>query len=144
MSRGALNCNPGNIRHSSIAWVGQDETQSDPDFVCFTAPQFGIRAIAILLLTYYRKHGLNTVRGLINRWAPPNENNTSAYVTDVAQRCKLVADNPIKVDDPVILAKLVSAIIWHENGENPYVPQLIANAVDAALERDHPIGQEHA
>ena len=26
------------------------------------------------------KHGLNTVEGIINRWAPPSENKTSAYV----------------------------------------------------------------
>lgn len=139
----ALRCNPGSIVKSSIRWVGQSERQDDSRFVCFTAPQFGIRAIAVLLLAYYRKHGLNTVRGLIERWAPPSENDTAAYVADVAQRCKLAADGPVKVDDPLILAKLVSAIIWHETGENPYVPQLIANAVDAALERDNLIGQEH-
>lgn len=136
MSRGLINCNAGLIRHSPTVWVGQSDVQRDPDFVTFNAPQFGIRALAVTLLTYYRKHGLNTVRGLINRWAPPRENDTSAYVSDVAKRVGVISDNPLRVDDPLLLAKLVTAIIIHENGDNPYPAALIANAVDAALKRE--------
>ena len=34
----------------------------------------------ILMRTYRRKHGLTTIRGIINRFAPPSENNTEKYV----------------------------------------------------------------
>lgn len=133
LPRGLRLNNPGNIRRSSIAWKGQAQP-TDPDFVSFTSSHYGLRALALELLSYYRYHGLNTVRGLINRWAPPtDDNDTPAYVLDVAQRCGVKSDAPIKVDDPVMLARLCAAVTHHENGQQPYPSVTIANAVDDAL-----------
>ena len=51
--RGIRNHNPGNVlRTKSVTWQGQAEDQSgDPEFVVFTAPEWGLRAIARILLT---------------------------------------------------------------------------------------------
>lgn len=131
-TRGERNNNAGNVRLGDN-WQGLADVQTDPAFCQFKAPIWGLRACAVLLLAYYHKHGLNTVRKLIDRWAPPVENNTSAYVTDVAARLRVEPDAPLAVDNIDTLAKLVSAIVSHENGRNIYAPTLIYNACEMAL-----------
>lgn len=75
--RGIRNFNSGNIRHvKGTRWQGMSANQNDTAFVQFTGPQWGIRAIARTLITYQDKHGLRTIRQIIGRWAPPNENNS--------------------------------------------------------------------
>lgn len=139
MTRGTDNNNPGSIDfHETVTWVGQVglETGHVPNrFVKFDTPFHGLRALALVLLAYQRKHGLTTIDGIIDRWAPADENDAAAYVDDVCERCGVGPDDTINLEDPLLLAKLVTAIVHHENGGNPYAATLIANAVDAALAR---------
>src|ERR1019366_8503153 len=84
-TRGERNCNPGNLDKVGTLWQGMAQDQStDSRFVVFLDPLWGIRALAKVLLTYYRKDGLTTVRAIIDKWAPPVENNDIAYMNDVA------------------------------------------------------------
>lgn len=95
--------------------------QTDPDFVQFTAPKWGIRALYRVLRTYQVKHGLATIAEIIGRWAPPNENDTGAYAKAVAKACGVATDDVIDiVTDKAMAANLVMAIIRHENGQQPY------------------------
>ncbi len=116
-TRGLRNNNPGNIR-KGIDWQGMSATQTDSAFIQFDDPVMGIRAMNKILKTYYIKYGLNTVRGIINRWAPPNENNTDSYVNAVAARLGVGPDEVIDV--PARAVELSQAIIKHENGSQPY------------------------
>lgn len=116
-SRGFRNCNPGNIRKSSIEWLGMSSLQTDPEFVMFVDPKYGIRAIAKIMRTYQRD-GLTSIRQIIDRWAPPVENNSDAYVQDVAVRTGMDPDQDVNYTS--IMPNLVKAIIIHENGFNPY------------------------
>lgn len=118
--RGIRNNNPGNIRRSSIVWQGMAANQNDPEFVMFIAAVWGIRAIAKILLNYRANRGLTTIRQLINRWAPPEENDTDAYIDHVAIQCGISADADCDVRDMAIASAVVAAIISHENGEQPY------------------------
>lgn len=121
MTRGERNNNPGNIDRNATKWQGMaDDQSSDPRFIVFKTPQWGIRAIARLMLTYSSAYHLDTVRGIVSRWAPPNENNTSAYVNAVAGTLNVDPDVPIDVDSVAVMLPLVKAIIMHENGEQPY------------------------
>ena len=92
--RGIRNNNPGNIRYvlgitSTYArCTGQDEA----GFCVFDTPEHGLEALARLLVRYQDKHGLKTIRGIINRWAPPVENETTAYVAAVAHSTGFAAD----------------------------------------------------
>lgn len=117
-SRGLRNNNPGNIRKSGDAWQGLAAQQTDPAFFQFTDAKYGVRALAKILLNYERKYGLRSVRELINRWAPPIENNTSSYVASVARALNVTADEALIVYNR--LPDLAAAIIRHENGSNPY------------------------
>lgn len=120
-SRGIRNNNPGNIDRNETKWQGMSKDQSsDPRFIVFDAPEWGIRALAKTLLTYQSKHGLNTVRAIINRWAPPVENNTDAYVNAVAKAVGVGPDSRIDLDNYLTIRPLVEAIIHHENGQQPY------------------------
>jgi hypothetical protein len=138
-SRGIRSNNPGNIDRNATKWQGMAADQSsDPRFIVFTDPKWGIRAIARLMLTYSNQYGLHTVRGLIGRWAPPSENNTGAYVAAVAQNCGVGADDEIDVDSSAIMLPLVKAIILHENGSNPYPDSVIAEGIRLAGVADAP------
>lgn len=130
--RGLRNANPGNIRLSSVAWQGEAATQSDKDFVVFSAPEWGIRAMAKILLNYQAK-GLVTVRQMIGRWAPTSENDTASYVAHVAAAMGVGPDDPVYLHDLYELGQMVRAIITHENGVQPYPPEMINKGVGLAL-----------
>lgn len=117
--RGLRNNNPGNIRKSADKWQGLRAEQTDAAFFQFTEPKYGVRALGKILLNYRAKYGLATaVRDIINRWAPPVENNTASYVSQVSRALNVQADATIDVS--ARLPELTAAIIVHENGTNPY------------------------
>jgi hypothetical protein len=123
--RGFRNNNPGNIEKGAT-WQGlSTEGDWEPRFAVFKAPEWGIRAIARILITYRDKHGINTVRGIIDRWAPPIENDTPAYAAHVAGLLKVSTDEIIDVTEYRYMRPLVAAIIQHENGSQPYSDELI-------------------
>lgn len=119
-SRGVRNNNPGNIEKSRDRWKGLAANQSDSRFFTFTAPEWGIRAMARILQNYQKKYGLDTIQDIIDRWAPPVENNTSAYVRAVAQDTGFGKDEKLDLKRHDHLFPLVKAIIEHENGYTPY------------------------
>lgn len=122
--RGLRENNPGNIRHGD-KWQGLAKIQADPSFCTFETPQWGIRALARVLIAYQDKHELDTVERIISRWAPPNENDTGAYVRAVAQSMGVEIDDIIDVYQYDVMNPLVRAIIKHENGEQPYPTDVI-------------------
>lgn len=130
MTRGIRNNNPGNIRHGGSQWQGMSLQQTDAEYVQFDDPIYGIRAMAKLLTNYQKNYGLNTIREIITRWAPPNENITSAYVNAVSQ--KLGASPDQEIDVIGSLPRLVPAIIHHENGEQPYTAEQINRGIALA------------
>ncbi|EMT5616040.1 structural protein [Salmonella enterica] len=131
--RGIRNNNPGNIRWGDD-WRGlvAKSRRTDKDFCQFTTPEYGIRAMIIILRNYQRRHGLNTVTGIINRWAPSSENNTQAYINSVAQATGVAPDQRIDTTDSRFMVKLLQAIIRHENGVQPYDFSVFVKALDLA------------
>lgn len=130
-TRGLRNNNPGNIRKGQI-WQGMSDVQSDPDFVQFTNPYWGIRALAKTLKTYQQKYGINTVAKIVQRWAPPTENNTTAYIASVSTRAGFDPNTMIDLNNVNTLERITRAIIHHENGVQPYSDSKILQAVKAA------------
>lgn len=120
LPRGIRCNNPSNIDRTGTKWQGQSADQSsDPRFVVFDAPEWGIRAMVRVLRSYRDKYGLRTVKGIINRWAPRIENNTEAYYVTVAKKLGVDPDDEIDIDDRDTLRTLIKAIIRHENGQGP-------------------------
>ena len=130
-ARGIRNNNPGNIRHGE-KWEGLSDKQTDSSFCVFVSPEYGIRALAKVLLTYYKKYQLNTVKKIISRYAPPNENETESYIKSVANQLGVASDEVIDLSSVAVLAVLLRAIIRHENGEQPYSDEQILKGIHLA------------
>lgn len=132
-SRGIRNNNPGNIRWGD-EWQGlvPKSQRTDKYFCQFTAPEYGIRAMIIILRNYRTKHGLKTTRQLISRWAPSSENDTDSYINSVSKQTGIEADKVIDVTDSRVMIRLLEAIITHENGSQPYDFATFTKAFDLA------------
>lgn len=111
--RNERNNNPGNVDRTSIRWQGMSPIQSDPRFITFISPQWGFRCMARILKGDYAE-GEQTVSALISRWAPGNENDTAAYIADVAER--MGVDPHQVLDLTTQLLPLLKAIALHEGG----------------------------
>lgn len=135
LPRGIRNNNPGNIRHGSN-WQGLNPNSRniDPAFCVFTSSVYGIRALAKVLIKYKKIHGLNTVRQIISRYAPPNENQTTAYIQSVAKQLGIVPDTVIDIEERGILTVFIKAIIRMENGIQPYSDPTIQQGIDLCLD----------
>jgi len=135
LPRGIRNHNPGNIEHNAAnKWRGQlpHEPSVEERFCRFQSAHYGLRALAVLLLGYYRRYRLDTVNKLITRYAPSHENNTRAYVKAVSEALGVKPDQPLTPDSRTLQA-LLAAIVRHENGQMPYKAAQIAAAVEEAL-----------
>ncbi|WP_442876627.1 hypothetical protein [Enterobacter cloacae complex sp. RIVM_C039474] len=131
-ARGIRNNNPGNLEFSKTnPWVGQ--TGDDGRFAKFETPEHGIRALGRNLLSYQRQ-GIDTVSDIINRWAPPSDNNnTDAYIKAVCAQLGVTPDQPLDASNPDTLKALCASIIQHENGSQPYSDQQLSTGVSAAI-----------
>lgn len=131
-ARGIRNNNPGNLEYSkSNPWSGQ--TGDDGRFAKFETPEHGIRALGRNLISYQRQ-GIDTVNDIINRWAPPEDNNnTSAYIEAVCAQLGVTPDQTLDASNPDTLKALCAAIIHHENGNQPYSDQQLSTGVSAAI-----------
>lgn len=124
LPRGVRNHNPGNIDRTGTKWQGMDPDQTgDSRFIVFLEPAWGIRAIVRVLRSYRDKYGLKTVRGIISRWAPPNENPTASYIKFVIDKLGVGPDDEIDIEDYETLKTLIRAIIRKECGPNPDDPE---------------------
>lgn len=137
-ARGLRNFNPGNIRLSKDPWQGLASVQADPAFFQFKSAEWGIRALARTLITYHDKRladdgsKIDTIAEVVDRWAPPSENNTGAYVRAVAAAMGRGPNDPVDLHRFEDLAPLVKAIIKHENGQQPYSEDVITKGLELA------------
>ena len=140
--RGIRNHNPGNIEKGA-GWRGLAEDQSGDDrFAVFETPEYGIRALCRVVLTYHRHRRaadgskIDTVQEIVDRWAPPVENDTDAYANQVRLALDVDKGQIINPEDHDTLQALAAAIIRHENGQQPYSPATLRAGVDMALDND--------
>lgn len=111
---GIRNNNPGNLRYvPSIKWKGQVGSASG--FAVFDNVENGIRAMAIDLRSKINK-GLDTLNKYIPVYAPPSENDTTAYINNMSSKTGIAANS--KIDFNRDITKLVKAHISIENGSS--------------------------
>lgn len=134
LPRGIRNNNPGNLTGSD-AWQGKTGAD-DKGFAQFDTPEAGLRAMAVNLKNQPDKHGLDTVEAIVSKYAPPNENDTAAYVRAVASDLGVKPDEKIDLNKPEMLAGLMHSMINHENGAQPYSQDSILWAAQTAINPD--------
>lgn len=114
--------NPGNVmRHPKIVWAGAAPAQKDKTLCTFSSPEYGIRAIGKILLTYQTRYNCDTISKIITRYAPPHENKTEEYAAFVASKVGVGVDSPIDVKECIV--PFVSAIMEYETGTGDLYPQ---------------------
>lgn len=113
--------NPGNLRIPG----------SGTQFQEFGSEQDGLNAMASQLGRYGNRDGLNTIRQIVSKYAPSSENNTGAYISDVSKQTGVGADSPIDVNDSKQLAPLLSAMVKHEQGKQPFGADQYAQAAQS-------------
>lgn len=128
-ARGIRNNNIGNIRVSKDQWEGA--TGDDGAFLTFDTPDSGVRALAKNLMSYGRQ-GYDSIEKIINRWAPPSENDTQSYIDSVVAATGIPATQSIDLTNPDVLASLSEAIGYHETGSR-YDPEVYKLGVSRAL-----------
>lgn len=134
---GVRHNNPGNLRPGPHPWVGELE----PDYrgyCVFDTPENGIRAAMVNLVNQQRLHSLRTVRAIVEKYAPPQDNNdTEEYVKDVCRALNVKDDQELDLEDKTTLLRFVLAIFKHENGAPPsgqwYSTDVLARALRRAL-----------
>ena len=117
ISRGYKNCNPGNIRINGDKFQGEIIPSQDKEFKQFETMAYGYRAIFKILGNYQRNYKLDTIRKMISRWAPENENDTLAYVMTVSDRSGISPDEPVSADNREMMVRIVAAMSFVENGQ---------------------------
>ncbi|MDM3377208.1 hypothetical protein OGV37_20355 [Citrobacter sp. Cb010] len=102
--------NPGNLR-----WAEGYETSNTKSgkFAVFPTLDEGVLA-ATKQLQIYGQRGTNTVRDIVSKWAPSNENNTEEYIRHVVRSTKFNENEKLNLNDPYVLAKLISAMALKE------------------------------
>lgn len=133
---GYRNRNPGNVRYDGASrWDGMVGNPRQNDFIQFENDHYGIRSVARNVLTQYERGDYNTISGLLNRYAPRNQNNTQAYINHLTNVLGIGADEALDMNNPEVLDAIVPIIITHETGSNQYTPEQICNAVRDAMHR---------
>lgn len=130
LPRGIRNCNPLNIRLSAISWQGQVSPSADHSFVEFESVDYGIRAAFVLIRTYIEKYHLVHVHDVIARWAPPSENNTDGYVSQVLLYGKLSRSDTLEFKRRYQMSQLVYAMHIVENGRAYFPLQRFLDVYD--------------
>jgi len=108
-SRAARNNNPGNIIDSAFARSQPGYQGSDGRFARFASAEAGAGAQAALLGSYIDR-GFNTVEKIINRWAPPSENDTDAYVRNVAKALGVSPGQTLGKDAIPALQRIITRV----------------------------------
>jgi hypothetical protein len=112
--------NPLNV--SALGWQGEVGVYNNPEQeAIFIDTQHGLRAAALNLYTYYKSYGLNTIRGIISRWAPSNDpnakNDPNSYANFVASKVGISADTPFELNGSNIKAIMKAMAIVEQGGQ---------------------------
>lgn len=127
LPRGLRNNNPGNIRINGDLFQGEVRPSKDKSFKQFETMAYGYRAMFVILRNYIRNYKLDTIRKMISRWAPPEDNNhTEAYIKAVSDYAGIPADDPINVNDREQMIRIVAGMSKVENGVEADMLDVIA------------------
>lgn len=126
--RGIRNNNPLNLEYRD----NQGASGSDGRFGVYKTPEEGVAANTRQLLSYYNRDGLKTIGDIVNKWAPPGENDVGAYAGKVATLMGTKPNVPLNLNDPATMAHLVSSMGQVENGRG-INPMVVSRGVQLAM-----------
>ena len=129
---GIDNHNPGNVRSwHPQAWPGAVDVDHWHHLI-FKRDLDGLKAIHFILAAYGRKH-VNTISAIVNRWVGPPRSkkdalNKRGYLRAVAQKMHRPMNAHVNLGSPATMIRLAHAIVYAENGSDPYSDSLYDEA----------------
>lgn len=114
LARGIRNNNPGNLRPTGVTWAGQVVPGTDASFMQFKSMPYGIRALFVDLINKH-KQGLDTLREILYKYAPPSENRTEVYISSVSAATGIAPTQKFE-PNKANLMKIAKAFARVENG----------------------------
>jgi len=111
-------------------WKGQTDLAGR--FAVFDTVENGFRAAYRNMLTYKNAHGLDTISGIIYRWAPPSDSNpTDSYINYLANQINVMPDAQLHADDyaPLLLAM---SVFEGAKGRNAYTLEQVKQGIALA------------
>ena len=99
-----------------MRYLGEVRPSRDPDFKEFETMAYGYRAMFVLLDTYRSRYGLDTIRRMLYRYAPPEENLTERYVRYVVDYSGIMPDEVVDTRSELDMIPIVAAMSKMENG----------------------------
>ena len=105
--------------------MGEIQPSTDKQFKQFKSNAYGYRAGFRILLTYITRYHINTLRGMLHRFAPMSENATDKYIETVSKRAAVDPDEVIRTVDKEMLIRIVAAMSYVENGVEADMSEVI-------------------
>ncbi len=121
--RNRRNANPGNIEDGPFAKAQPGYAGTDGRFALYDTPEQGAAANDALMANYGRQ-GFDTPAKIISKYAPPNENDTQAYINRVASALGVGPNEQIDLSDPRVRQVITSTIHQVEGGGPTYDDQV--------------------
>ena len=118
MSLADTNNNPGNIRAGDWAASQPGYIGSNKGFAVFDSVSSDFNALNSLLQNYWNK-GLRSVDSIINKWAPPSENNTNNYVGQVSHWLNVNPNSTLSFGNLPSLAQSIAKFEGFKGVGNP-------------------------
>ena len=126
------NNNPLNIKKDNrFTWRGEVGQDSN-GFVVFDTVENGFRAAYKNLQTYKNKYGLDSIYGIVNRWAPESDSNpVTAYMRFLADSIGAEIDQALT---PEHYPNLILAMSYFEGakGRNAFSLEQVENGISLA------------
>jgi hypothetical protein len=117
--------NPLNLRDYNQNWDGQ--AGATRGFVDFEDEYSGVRAADKLLSNYGAEEGIDTLRGIISRFAPPGENATEDYISFVSEQTGIPSEQLIDLADEGTRRRILSAMAKMESGQDIDVARVMSS-----------------
>ncbi len=114
LPRGIRNNNPGNLNFAKQKGATL-EAGPHGRFAVFGSMEEGIAAL-VRQIGLYVSRGRNTIRKILEVYAPSSENNTGAYIAAVSKALGIGPDDALDPENASQVMGLVRAITDHENG----------------------------
>lgn len=138
LPRGIRNNNPGNLNYAGQAGATK-ESGPGGRFAVFKTAEEGLEALAVQIKRYANA-GMDSIRSIVEKYAPKGENNTEAYIANVAKKFGVSDTTRLDFSNKDTLANMMSAITQYENGRNPYTRDMIIAAAAKGAEHTGKFG----
>jgi hypothetical protein len=112
--------------------VGLRPTGATKGFQTFGTPEESIAAGVRQLQINMDQHKITTLAQQITKWAPPNENDTAAYIKAVVAETGIDPNAPLNVHDKEVARQVIQAIANRETGHK-VAPEIISKGLDQAF-----------